>query len=131
MNPLADNACWWLSHHHRSAFLTSDRQALMFRRTVSPPRVGERDKWLSLGRIRGERRAFIPTVGYQGVPWTYLISPSFDRILREFPGSAVVELPAQQLCITVGSFPTSIASAITSRAPMAGGSRNHAGVAER
>jgi hypothetical protein len=93
------------------AFLTSDRTALVYGRIRLHPRDWEAstsgyhpdesvDDWRGNSSLRS--------------PWTYLISPSFDKILREFPGSAIVELPAQRLFIAVGN--------IRSSEPTSGGS---------
>jgi len=86
------------------AFLTSDRKALVFRRNrVASEEWRESAQGYRPDESVDQRRANGPLVmGRPSVPWTYLISPSLDRIFREFPGSAVVELPAQQLFITVG-----------------------------
>jgi hypothetical protein len=86
------------------AFLTSDRKALVFRRNrVAPAEWRDSTLGYRPDESVDQRRANGPIVmGRPSAPWTYLISPSLDRILREFPGSAVVELPAQQLFITVG-----------------------------
>ncbi len=61
------------------AFLTADRKAVVWRRQ----RVKQDD-------------------GNYG-PWTYLLSPGLDSIIRDFPGSAVAELPEQRMFITVGN----------------------------
>jgi hypothetical protein len=36
------------------------------------------------------------------VPWTYLVTPSLDRIIRGFPGYAIAEVPRERLFITTG-----------------------------
>jgi len=86
------------------AFLTSDRGALVYRRI----RLAPQDWAISANGYRpdesvDERRGD-PSLRS---PWTYLISPSFDEVLREFPGSAFVELPAQRLFIAVGNIRSS------------------------
>lgn len=61
------------------AFLTSDRKSLVWRRQkVDPSSTGQPE------------------------PWTYLISPEFDTVQKEFPGSAFVELAEQRTFISLG-----------------------------
>ena len=79
------------------AFLTDNRKALVFRRgRVNPSNLQNSSGYHP--HESGDDRC-----AGENIPWTYLISPSFDRILGDFPGSAIVELPAQRLFISVGN----------------------------
>ena len=35
-------------------------------------------------------------------PWTYLLTPSLNAVIRDFPGSTITELPDQRLFISIG-----------------------------
>ncbi|MEK7415873.1 MAG: trypsin-like peptidase domain-containing protein [Planctomycetota bacterium] len=62
-----------------AAFLTDDRKAVVWSR-----------KRVVSGEDQGSG------------PWTYLLSPTLDAVLRDFPGCAITELPQQRLFITLG-----------------------------
>ncbi len=104
------NELLWLFGGTGPAFLTSDRKALVSCRfRLSPEECARSRSGYRPDESVDDRRAHVPEIpntAYRGLPWTYLISPSLDRIFREFPGSAVVELPEQRLFITVGNIRT-------------------------